>query len=65
LYSVARRQIVRLPTLYLISGYLINAAIFPLLGNAVSLPASEILLHGLGIVVEVEQLHSGFCSDNF
>jgi hypothetical protein len=35
------------------------------LGNTVSLPASEILPHGAGVVVEVEQLHSGFCINNF
>jgi len=49
-----------------ISGYFINVAIFPsFLGNTVSLPASEILLRGTGIVVEVEQLHFGFYINNF
>jgi hypothetical protein len=38
---------------------------FPFLGNTLSLPASEILLHGNGVVDEVEQLHSGFCINSF
>jgi hypothetical protein len=52
--------------MYVISGYFINVAImFLFLGNTFSLPASEILLHGTGVVVEVDQLHSGLCNNKF
>jgi hypothetical protein len=39
--------------------------LFLLLGNTLSIPTAEILLHRTGIVDEVEQLHSGCCIDTF